>query len=86
MHGRARSGELAPAWRPSSRGRHIRLGPGLVDEDQPFSFEAVILCLLDVPPPHVEMTALASHHAFSKAGLLSIHEIPHLMVVDVHVF
>jgi hypothetical protein len=72
---------------PSSQGRHIRLGPGLVDEDQPFSFEAVlILCLLDAPPPHVGMIALASHHAFSKAGLLSIHEIPHLMVVDVHVF
>jgi len=55
----------ASARRPSPQGRRIGPGPGLVDEDQSFSFDpTLILCPLDAPPRHVGTIALASRHAF----------------------
>lgn len=53
------------ARRPSPQGRHIGPGPGLVDEDQPLSFDAtLILYPLDAPSRDLGTIALASHHAF----------------------
>src|SRR5215468_2586042 len=55
----------APARRPSPQGRHIGPCPGLVDEDQPLSFDAtLILCPLGSPPRDLGSIAFASRHAF----------------------
>jgi hypothetical protein len=52
---------------PSPQWSHIGPGPGLVDEDQPLRFDAIlILCPLDAPPRYVGTIAFASHHAFLK--------------------
>jgi len=57
--------ESVPARGPSPQGRHVCPGPGLVDEDQPLSFDAtLVLCPLGSPPCHVGTIAFASHHAF----------------------
>ena len=59
------AGESVSARRPSPQGRHVCPGPGLIDEDQPLSFDAVlILCPLGSPPRHVGTIAFASRHAF----------------------
>src|SRR5271155_4663635 len=51
--------------RPPTQRRHISLGPGLVDEDQTFSFDAVlILYPLHPPPRDVGSVPLASHYGF----------------------
>ena len=58
-------GKSVPAQCPSPQGRHIGPGPGLVDEDQPVSFDAaLIFCPLEAPPRHVGTIAFASCHAF----------------------
>ena len=58
-------GKPVPARRPSAQRGHVGPGPGLVDEDQPLSFDAtLILCPLGSPPRHVGTIAFASHHAF----------------------
>ncbi|KAJ8134041.1 hypothetical protein OY671_012745, partial [Metschnikowia pulcherrima] len=58
-------GEPVAARSPSPQGSHIGPGPGLVDEDQPLSFDAaLILCPSDAPARHVGTIALASRHAF----------------------
>ena len=58
-------GQPVAARGPSPQWGHIGPGPGLIDEDQPLRFDAVlILCPLDAPPRHVGTVALASHHAF----------------------
>lgn len=76
-------GEPVPARRPSPQRRHVGPGPGLVDEDQPLSFDAtLVLCPLGSPPCHVQTIAFASHHAFFEAELLGMHEVPHRVVVD----
>lgn len=55
----------APARRPSPQGRHIGPRPGLVDEDQPLSFDAaLIFCPLGSPPRDLGSIAFASRHAF----------------------
>jgi hypothetical protein len=75
--------ESVPAWGPSPQGRHVCAGPGLVNEDQPLSFEAtLVLCRLGSPPCHVGTIASASHHAFFEAELLGMHEVPHRVIVD----
>jgi hypothetical protein len=42
----------------------------------------LVLCPLGSPPSHVETIAFASRHAFFEAELLSMHEVPHRVVVD----
>lgn len=55
----------APARRPSPQGSHIGPRPGLVDEDQPLSFDAtLIFCPLGSPPRDLGSIAFASRHAF----------------------
>lgn len=79
-------GTLAGAFAraaPTPEGSHIGPGLGLVDEDQPLSFDAIlILCPPGAPPRHVGTIAFVSHHAFFEAELLGVHEVPHRVVVD----
>ena len=71
------------ARRPSPQRRHIGPGPGLVDEDQPLSFDAIlILCPLDSSPRDLGSVAFASRHAFFEAELLGMHEVPHRVAID----
>ena len=57
--------ETLTARRPSTQRRHVGLGPGLVDEDQAFRLDAIlILCPLRPSARHVGAIAFASHHAF----------------------
>jgi hypothetical protein len=75
--------ESAAARRPSSQRRHVGLGPGLVDEDQALRRDAIlILCPLRPPPRHVRTVAFASHHAFFKAQLLGMDELPDRSIID----
>jgi hypothetical protein len=58
-------GKSVPARCPSPQRGHVGPGPGLVDEDQPLSFDAtLILCPLGSPPRHVGTIAFASRYAF----------------------
>ncbi len=51
--------------RPTPQRGHVGLGPGFVDEDQTFRFDAIlILCPLRPPPRDVRTVALASHYGF----------------------
>jgi hypothetical protein len=53
------------AWRPSPQCRHIGPGPGLVDEDQTFRLDAILIFdPLGSPPCDVVTIAFASHQAF----------------------
>ncbi|MBB4375068.1 hypothetical protein GGD63_007912 [Bradyrhizobium sp. cir1] len=64
----------AAARRASPQGGHIGPSPSLVDEDQPFSFDAIrILCPLGSPPRDLGTIAFASRHAFFEAELLGMH-------------
>ena len=61
FHGREElRGHSLPPRRPPQR-RHV---PGLVDENQPISFDAILIPCAVASPRHVETIALASHQAF----------------------
>ena len=71
------------ARRPSPQWSHIGPGPGLIDEDQPLRFDAILIfCPLDAPTRHVGTIAFASHHAFFDAELLGMDKLPHRAIVD----
>ncbi len=43
--------QLFPAWRPTSDRRHVRLGPGLVDEDETTRVKPILILPPLLPPP-----------------------------------
>ena len=57
--------ELAAAFGPTPQRRHISLGPGLVDEDQPLGIKsALILLPLRAPPRDLQAILLLGEQAF----------------------
>ena len=58
-------GQSVPTRRPPAQGSHVGSGPGLVDEDQPLSLDAILIfCPLGSSPRDRGTVAFAGHHAF----------------------
>jgi len=43
-------GQASPAPAPAAQRGHVRLGPGLVDEDEPLGIDASLVALPALPP------------------------------------
>lgn len=56
----------ATARRPAAQGRHIGPGLGLVEEDQPLSFDAISMFAPGLAAARLGSIAFASRHAFLK--------------------
>ena len=75
--------EPSAAWRPAAQRRHVRLGPGLVDEDEARRIKpSLIFTPLLAPSGDRRPELLGGQHAFFEAQTLGVDKAPDLNIID----
>jgi len=75
--------EAFSPWRPTPARRHVCLGPGFVDEDEPPGVKScLVLAPLRASPGDLGPELFGGQHAFFEAQPLGVDEAPDLHIVD----